>query len=82
MPRYVLEDNFHAEWLRKYDVRDAALADLRRLERLTHVQLANEIGQTPCADHCGRRELHIIDETGKEIARANTQDERESPLSG
>jgi len=82
MPRYVLEDDFHAEWLRMYDARDAALAALRRLERLMPVQLANEIGQTPCADHCGRRELHMIDETGKEIARAKTQDEPESPSSG
>lgn len=81
MRRYVLEDDFHAEWLRRYDTSDAAVADLRRLERLTPSQLAKEIGPTPCADHCGRRELHVIEETGKEIAHATVHDDRASPPS-
>ena len=81
MPLYVLKDDFHAEWLRRYDRRDAAVADLRLLEHLTPSQLAKEIGPTPCADHCGRGELHVIEETGKEIVRARVQDERESPPS-
>jgi hypothetical protein len=78
----VLEDDFHAERLRTYQRRDQAVADLRRLEHLTRSELAKEIGPTPCADHCGRRELHIIEDTGGEIGRARVQDERESLPSG
>ena len=72
MLKYVLEDDFHAEWLREFDTPEAAIADLRRLESLTQAQLAEDIGPTPCADHCGRRDLQVIEDTGKEIARANT----------
>ena len=68
--RFVLEDDFHAQWLRKFDTADAAVAELRRLEKLAPAELAKEIGQVPCADHCGHRELRVIEETGKEIARA------------
>ena len=68
--RYVLEDDFHAEWIRKFDTAEAAVKELRRLEALTTAELAGEIGPTPCADHCGVRDLHVIEETGKEIARA------------
>jgi hypothetical protein len=70
VPRYVLEDGFHSEWLREFDTAEAAVNELRRLEALTPPQLASEIGSTPCANHCGVRDLHVIEETGKEIARA------------
>jgi hypothetical protein len=73
VPRYVLEDDFHAEWIREFDTADAAVNELRRLAALTPAELAGEIGPTPCADHCGVRDLHVIEETGKEIARAKPQ---------
>jgi hypothetical protein len=68
--RYILEDDFHAQWLRKFDTEEAAIAELRRLEKLAPAELAKEIGQVPCADRCGHRELVVIEETGKEVARA------------
>ena len=68
--RYVLEDDFHAEWLRGFDTAEAAIHELRRLEALTPAQLVSEIGPTPCGDQCGVRDLHVIEKTGKEIAPA------------
>ena len=72
VPKYVLEDDFHAQWLRGFETKEAAVADLTRLQSLTPAQLMKDIGPTPCADHCGRRDLHVIEDAGKEIARADT----------
>jgi hypothetical protein len=70
--RYVLEDEFHAEWLREFDTPEAAITELRRLEALTSAQLVREIGPTPCGRQCVR-DLHVIEETGKEIAPAKAR---------
>ena len=68
--RYVLEDEFHSEWLRKFDSAEDAIEELRRLEALTPDELVREIGPTPCGNRSCVRELHVIEETGKEIATA------------
>lgn len=68
--RYVLQDDFHAEWLRTFETSEAAIEALRRLEALSPDDLVREIGPTPCVDRCGVRDLHVIEETGREIAQA------------
>jgi hypothetical protein len=68
---FVLEDDFHAERLRKFDTLEEPLAELRQLEGMTSAELAKAIGPAPCADHCGRRELRIIEETGRIVAEVD-----------
>jgi hypothetical protein len=71
VPRYVLEDDFHAERIREFDTLDAALSEFRRLDALTPARLTEEIGMTPCSDHCGQRELRVFENGGKEIIRSS-----------
>lgn len=65
---FTLEDGFHMEAIRQFEDLESAVTELRRLEQLTSAGLATEIGQTPCRDNCGHRELHVIDDHGREVA--------------
>ena len=51
---FVVEDEFHAEWIGKFGTRDAALAELRRLFDLPWDHPDN---RAPCTSwrSCGRR---------------------------
>ena len=65
-----LEDNCHAQTLRRFETREEAVSELRRLELLDWIDLQREIGPCPCSSNCGRRELIVS--SGGRISPSST----------
>lgn len=55
-----IEDNCHAQTITRFESREEAVSELRRLERLDSIDLQREIGPCPCSSNCGRRELVVV----------------------
>jgi hypothetical protein len=72
-----LEDVFHAQTIKRFETREEAVSELRRLERVDPIDLQREIGPCPCESNCGSRAL-VVASGGRIVAEARPIDPNEA----